>query len=107
MVNANFRFANGVMGSGVWCFTVAPAQKKDTIEIVGSEGKITFAAFNPDPVRLEREDGAQEWPIPYPEHVQQPLIQTIVDALHGRGRCPSTGVSAARTSRVMDEIVGK
>jgi predicted dehydrogenase len=107
IVCANFRFANGVMGSGIWSFTVAPAQKMDTIEIFGSEGKITFAAFSPDPVRLENEDGVQEWPIPYPEHVQQPLVQTIVDALQGRGRCPSTGVTAARTSRVMDEIVGK
>ncbi|MBX3001070.1 MAG: Gfo/Idh/MocA family oxidoreductase [Caldilineaceae bacterium] len=107
IVCANFRFANGVMGSGIWAFMVSPTQKQDTIEIFGSEGKITFAAFSPDPVRLEREDGVQEWPIPYPEHVQQPLIQTIVDALQGRGRCPSTGDSAARTSRVMDEIVGK
>jgi predicted dehydrogenase len=107
IVCANFRFANGVMGSGIWSFTVTSAQKMDTIEIFGSEGKIIFSTFSPDPVRLEREDGVQEWPIPYPEHVQQPLVQTIVDALQGRGRCPSTGVTAARTSRVMDEIVGK
>ena len=29
----------------------------------------------------------------------------IVDALRGVGQCPSTGVSAARTSRVMDLIL--
>jgi hypothetical protein len=37
--------------------------------------------------------------------VHQPLIQTIVDELHGRGECPSTGESAARTSWVLDECV--
>jgi hypothetical protein len=34
--------------------------------------------------------------------VQQPLVQSIVDELLGRGVCPSTGETAARTSRVMD-----
>jgi 1,5-anhydro-D-fructose reductase (1,5-anhydro-D-mannitol-forming) len=40
-----------------------------------------------------------------PPHVHQPLIQTIVDELGGHGECPSTGESAARTSRVLDECV--
>ena len=33
------------------------------------------------------------------------MIQSIVDELNGRGRCPSTGDSAARTARVMDQIL--
>ena len=43
--------------------------------------------------------------IPHPPHVQQPLIQTVVDHLNGVGHCPSTGESAARTARVMDRIL--
>ena len=31
--------------------------------------------------------------------------QLIVDELRGVGQCPSTGVSAARTSRIMDLIL--
>jgi hypothetical protein len=52
-----------------------------------------------------------EFPIPNPPHVQQPLIQTVVDDLLGRlsgsdvGRCPSTGISAARTNWVMDQVL--
>jgi len=30
------------------------------------------------------------------------MIQSIVDALHGRGQCESTAVSAARTSAIID-----
>ena len=33
------------------------------------------------------------------------MIASIVAELRGEGRCPSTGISAARTSRVMDEIM--
>jgi hypothetical protein len=41
----------------------------------------------------------------YPAHVQQPLIQTIVDELNGAGMCPSTGESGARTTAVIDHIL--
>jgi hypothetical protein len=34
-----------------------------------------------------------------------PLIQTIVDQLQGRGQCPSTGATAARTAKVMDQAL--
>ena len=36
-----------------------------------------------------------------PKHIQQPLIQTIVDELQGKGICPSTGISGARTNKIM------
>jgi hypothetical protein len=49
----------------------------------------------------------EELPVGDPEHVHQPLIQTIVDELNGRGACPSTGESGARTARVMEEILAE
>jgi 1,5-anhydro-D-fructose reductase (1,5-anhydro-D-mannitol-forming) len=42
----------------------------------------------------------------HPDHVQQPLIHSVVDELLGRGTCPSTGASALRTSEVMDRVLG-
>ena len=42
---------------------------------------------------------------PNPQHVQGPLIQSIVDQLHGNGEAASTGESAARTARVMDAVL--
>jgi len=42
-----------------------------------------------------------------PEHVHQPLIQTIVDELNGSGKCPSIGESAARTAHVMEKILAE
>jgi len=40
-----------------------------------------------------------------PKHIQEALIQTVVDELLNRGQCPSTGITASRTTRVMDEIL--
>jgi len=105
LVSAHFSFANGIVGTGLWCFTAAPCATQETIELIGSLGTITFSAFAFGAVVLNTAAGTKEFPFEPPEHVQQPLIQTVVDDLLGRGTCPSTGVSAARTSRVIDQIV--
>lgn len=107
MVSANFVFESGVMGSGAWCFTVSEQNRTDRIEVVGTKGKITFSTFNPVPVQLETDEGTQEFQTPPPKHIQQPLIQTVVDDLLGRGTCPSTGLTAARTSQILDKIVAE
>jgi predicted dehydrogenase len=103
IVSGAFRFASGAHGIGSWCF--AAYEDRDTVEIVGSAGIVRFSTFEEEPVVLENEAGVMELQIDNPPHVQQPLIQTVVDALLGRGTCPSTGESAARTSWVMDELL--
>jgi predicted dehydrogenase len=104
-VTASFRFGSGVLGSGRWCFTVSEKDHKDLITVVGREGEISFATFDETPIRLETKSGSEEFRVGKPGHIQQPLIQTVVDELLGRGECPSTGETAARTNWVMDEIV--
>jgi predicted dehydrogenase len=106
IVCASFSFASGALGNGAWCFTASESAEIERTEIIGSTGKLVYSNFDLDvPVRLETDTGIQEFQLPTPAHVQQPLIQTVVDQLRGRGECPSTGITAARTSWVMDEIV--
>ncbi len=96
-----------MLGTGVWCFTVAESAKTDTVEVVGSQGRITFSTFGNEVIILENTAGKQEFKVPYPTHVQQPFIQEMVAELVGLGQAPSTGESAARTALVMDKIVGR
>ena len=104
IVTGSFAFESGVQGAGLWCFTAF--EEQDRVEIAGSRGTITFSTFGvDDPVRLLTEDGENDFHIAHPPHVQQPLIQTVVDELLGNGVCPSTGETAARTSRVMDAML--
>ena len=109
MVSAAFTFESGVHGVGTWCFT--SFENVDVNEIVGTGAKVRFSSFGVEPVVLETGQGVTEYPIPNPPHVQQPLIQTVVDDLlaqgngRGVGRCPSTGISAARTNWVMDRVL--
>lgn len=103
IVTAAFEFESGVRGAGVWCFTAD--RDADRVEIVGTDGRLVFSTFDEVPIVLERDGGAQSFAIAHPPHVQQPLIQTIVDQLKGEGTCPSTGDTGARTTRVMDALL--
>jgi predicted dehydrogenase len=102
IVSGVFVTENDVHVTCVWDFNAY--DELDRTEIVGSAGKLTFSTFANNPVVLENQDGAQSFMIENPPHIQQPLIQTIVDELRGRGRCPSTGRTAAQTNRVMEQI---
>jgi predicted dehydrogenase len=104
VVAANLKFENNIMASGVWCFT-APT-REDRVTITGTEGTISFSVFAEQDVILENQHGKMSWPFIKPVHVQQPHIQTIVDQLNSTGKCPSDGYTAARTTWVMDEILG-
>ena len=107
IVAANFEFESGVIGSGVWCYSIDETSRTEVTEIVGATGRITYHSFSPGPVRLETVDGVQEFDPEMPQHVHQPLVQTVVDELLGRGKCPSTGSSGARTNWVLDQIVNE
>lgn len=103
IVSANFKFGSDVYGVGMWCFTAF--EEYDMNVIVGDKGKISFSTFGNDPIELVSNGTKETFTIENPKHIQQPLIQTIVDDLLGRGKCPSNGESGARTNQVMDELL--
>lgn len=105
IVSASFKFESGVMGSGTWCFTTSEVAKLDLTTIVGSNGKISYPSFWETYVDLETDQGVKErFTFEMPEHIQFNLITHIVGELLGTAKSPSTGISAARTNWVMEEM---
>ncbi|WP_319946575.1 Gfo/Idh/MocA family oxidoreductase [Flagellimonas myxillae] len=94
----------GVTGDGVWNF--GTHHRKDQVEILGSNGKITFAVLDEAPLVLETANERQELHVPNPEHIQQYHAQYINDHLRGLSQHPSLGTSGLHTSWVMDQILG-
>ncbi len=81
-------------------------RQDDTLRITGTLGEVSLSVYGSEPVRLETAgSGVEHWDRPNPPHVAQPLIQSVVDDLLGRGLCPSTGESARRTTQVMDQAL--
>lgn len=106
VVTCQFNFASGVQGVGSWCFTIAETAEKDRLTIIGTEGQLSIPFFGAPEILLERSatEGIKREAFTLPRHIQQPLIQTVVDDLLGKGNCPSTGESALRTNAVLEEI---
>jgi predicted dehydrogenase len=103
--SAILQFKSGVSGVARWNFVCSAASTEDSVVVTGKRGEIRFNTFSFQPIERVTGRGVERFSILPPEHIQQPLIQTIVDELRGTGRCPSTGVSAARTAWVMDRIL--
>jgi predicted dehydrogenase len=104
-VTAELIFPNNIAGTGTWSFSVPLECGRDIIEIIGDKGSIRFSTFSFEPIILTNESGRLEMINERPEHVQYNLIEKIVQSLEGKGTSPSTGLTASRTSKVMDEIV--
>ncbi|MDH5833001.1 Gfo/Idh/MocA family protein [Luteimonas kalidii] len=102
-VEAALTFANGAQGTGDWNF--CSDARRDLVEITGDRGRLRFASFDEVPVELESDAGRERFEIAHPLHIQQPLLETVMAALRGEGDCPSTGVTAARTTAVIDAIL--
>jgi 1,5-anhydro-D-fructose reductase (1,5-anhydro-D-mannitol-forming) len=102
---AAFGFGTNVVGTGIWNFNAGSST--DTITFTGSDGLIETPIFSDTDVIVTRGAERDVHAVRNPPHVHQPLIQTIVDEMHGRGRCESTGESGARASWVLDRCVSE
>jgi predicted dehydrogenase len=100
---ACFGFASGLVGTGVWNFNAD--RNEDLVTVTGSEGTLRVPVFADLDVVVSRGGREERFEFRNPPHVHQPLVQTVVDQLLGRGVCESTGESAARTSRVLERCV--
>lgn len=107
IVVASFDFESGVLGTGNWCFTANKEQRLEQTQLVGSKGKITFSFFENFAITVETKTGSEHYMVPFPEHVQQPLIELIVNELRGAGKSPSTGETGAKSSRLLDWITAR
>ena len=107
---AAFQIGGKVAGTGIWNFN-APASG-DSIVFTGSQGEIATAVRADEDVVVNRGPSTRLGAGPSnlyrfrnPPHVHQPLIQTIVDELRGKGMCESRGESAARSAWVSDRCL--
>jgi predicted dehydrogenase len=100
---AAFRLGERVVGTGIWNFNAA--ENTDAIVFTGPDGDLRVPVFTDGDLVVSANGRRDVHTFRNPPHVHQPLIQTIVDELRGRGRCESTGESGARASWVMDRCL--
>jgi len=101
IVSGNILFDNGVIFQGLWCFSVHESQTKDMCEIIGSKGKISFPIFG-SKITLHAEGNEQIFDFVNPQHIQQPMIQQVVNYFLGKSENPCSAEQATEVMKIMD-----
>jgi predicted dehydrogenase len=98
-------FDSGVVFNGSWCFTVA--ERKDLCEIIGSEGKLSFPIFDHKQLTLEKQGTKTTFEFNNLQHVQQPMIQKVVEYFLDRSPNPCSATEGVDVMKMMDALAGK
>ncbi|MFC1224072.1 Gfo/Idh/MocA family protein [Pedobacter sp. BG31] len=106
LVMGNILFENGVIFSGNWCFSVAPQDQADSCIIYGARGQISFPVFG-NKFTVTTNQKTEEYVFEPLKHVQQPMIEKVVDYFSGKGQNPCSGEDALVTMELMDNFTRK
>ncbi|MEO8823443.1 MAG: Gfo/Idh/MocA family oxidoreductase [Ginsengibacter sp.] len=107
IVSGNILFKSGVLFNGLWCFNVAEGNVKDLCEIHGSNGKMRFPIFEHKKIEIIKNDKTEEILFEPLTHVQQPLIQKVVNYFLDKGPNPSSGADGAIVMKLLDDFTNK
>lgn len=101
MVTGHILFRNGVVFNGTWCFSVAT--QTDLCEIIGTAGKISFPMFG-HKITLIKNNVEEEFIFDPLAHVQQPMIEEVVQYFLGKGENPCSAEQALQSMQLMDKF---
>lgn len=104
-VSGQILFANKVLFNGAWCFTASV--QKDRCEIIGSEGTICFSVFEQKPVVLIKDGKETVFEFDKLQHVQQPMIEKVVQYFLGLADNPCTAKDGATVMKMMEAFTSK
>lgn len=107
IVSGNILFKSGVIFNGLWCFNVAEDNVQDLCEIQGSEGKMRFPIFEHKKIEVIKNGKTENILFEPLGHVQQPLIQKVVNYFLGKGANPSSATDGAMVMWLLDEFTKK
>ncbi|MEO6454606.1 MAG: Gfo/Idh/MocA family oxidoreductase [Ginsengibacter sp.] len=107
IVAGNILFKSGVLLSGTWCFNVAEQDEKDSFEITGSEGKISFSIFGNHEATVTKNGKTEIISFEIPAHVQQPMIEKVVEYFLEDGPNPCSAKDGVEIMRLIDKFTLK
>lgn len=94
---------NQVLFNGTWCFTTPEGKEEDIFEIQGSTGSIRFAVFG-HALTIERNGIIETEKFQPPQHIQQPMIEKIVQYFLGNADNPCSATEAMQSMEMMEQF---
>lgn len=94
---------NQVLFNGTWCFTTPEGKEEDLFEIQGSTGSLRFAVFG-HALTIERNGIIETEKFDPPQHIQQPMIEKIVQYFLGNAGNPCSASDAIQSMEMMEQF---
>ena len=102
LVSGQVVFKNGIVFTGNWCFTAS--EPADECEIIGSNGSLRFSFFTDNGIELLSNNKQTRFDFDRLQHVQQPMIEAVVNYFSGNVANPCSATEGAEIMRWMDEM---
>ena len=80
-VMTTFKFKNGIVGTGTWCFVAD--RHFNEVQIVGSKGNITYDGLSCKNLYLTTNNKTIELKFNVPEHISMPYQQSVINEILG------------------------
>lgn len=92
-----------VLFNGTWCFTTPEGKEEDLFEIQGEKGSIRFSVFGHE-LNIERNGTIEKEKFDPPQHIQQPMIEKIVQYFLGNAENPCSAANAIQSMEMMEQF---
>jgi len=102
-VSGSILFRNQIVFNGSWCFNVDENEDIDLCEIIGSKGSISFAVFGKS-ITLKIKGNKEVFSFEHPEHIEQPMIASVVGYINGSEPNPCSIYEAITVMKIIDEF---
>lgn len=101
-VAAQMRFANGALGTALWCFGASASY--EGIQVLGDGGSLTFHIMG-NQITLTQNGVREDITVPHPAYVQESMVHNVIASLNGTQQPDCPGEVAYRTAKVMERIL--
>ena len=102
LVTGEIVFNSEIVFNGIWDFSTNPFAEKDEIEITGTKGKIIFSAFVSNMITVITNTGTKTFSFDDLQHVQQPMIQKVVQYFLGESENPCSAEDGVTVMKWID-----
>ena len=102
-VMINYKFENGTIGSGMFCYVSDKDENK--CEIIGSDGRITFDVLSADSLTIEKNGKKEVLTFDVPENIAMPYEQAIVNEILGIKNCHNNLENALFLTKAIESLM--
>ncbi|MNI73005.1 hypothetical protein D3C85_1449280 [compost metagenome] len=86
------------------CWNFVADRREDRVEVIGSQGRISFSVFDEHPVELHADENLS-LTIEHHAHIQWHHVLGMNAHIRGEAQHPAVAAEALKTDWVMDQIL--